>query len=213
LPYSVRLMRKEDVAQVSEIDREVFYSQWLSPNYQRELQNKLARYIVACDETKTAEAPAARPESLHRLLSRVRRWLKVGRLPDKESPIPRQPYIVGFAGLWVLADEAHITNIAVRKSYQRQGIGELLLIAAIDQAQELEASFITLEVRASNATAQRLYAKYGFTQVDIRHGYYLDNKEDALLMSTESITSDSFQSFLRQLKQAHSQKFGLTATS
>lgn len=213
MPYSVRLMRKEDVAQVSEIDREVFYSQLMSPNYQRELQNKLARYIVACDETKTAEVPASRTESLHRLMSRTRRWLKVGRFPGKEQPTSQQPYVVGFAGLWVLADEAHITNVAVRKRYQCQGIGELLLIAAIDQAQELEVSFITLEVRASNTTAQSLYAKYGFTQVGIRHGYYLDNKEDALLMSTESITSDSFLAHLRQLKQAHSQKWGLTATS
>ena len=209
MPYFVRPMRKEDITQVNEIDREAFYSQWPPPNYQRELQNQLARYVVACDETKMVEEPAAKPDPLSRLISRIRQWFQPDRLPAKEIPAPKQAYIVGFAGLWVMADEAHLTNIAVRKSHQRHGIGELLLIAAIDLAQELKGKFMTLEVRASNATAQSLYTKYGFAQVGIRHGYYLDNKEDALIMSTESLTSGSFQAHLGQLKQAHSRKWGM----
>ena len=103
--------------------------------------------------------------------SKTKRRFNPDRSPDtKPSPSIRQ-YIVGFAGIWVLADEAHITNIAVRQRYQLRGIGELLLISIIDLAKELKASIMTLEVRTSNIAAQNLYSKYGFTQVGIRRDY------------------------------------------
>ena len=101
-----------------------------------------------------------------------------------------------------MADEAHITNIAVRQKYQRRGLGELLIIATIDLAQELKASMMTLEVRASNTVAQSLYRKYGFVEVGVRRAYYVDNREDGIIMSTENITSESFQTRLRQLREA-----------
>lgn len=118
-------------------------------------------------------------------------------------------YIVGFAGLWMMADEAHITNIAVRQGYQRQGIGEHLLIAMISLAMEQNARTLTLEVRASNTAAQKLYHKYGFTQVNIRRSYYTDNREDALVMTVGDIAGAVFQKRLRQLEKAHSRKWGV----
>jgi len=205
-------MRKEDIGQVKEIDREVFPTQWPAPNYRRELQNPLARLIVAYDAAKTREEPEVKafPEKgISGLAAKLRRWLHLDRFFNNElSPSGRQ-YVLGFASIWVMADEAHLTNIAVRKHHQRQGIGELLLISIIDLAAELKANIITLEVRASNATAQSLYHKYGFTQTGVRHGYYTDNREDALLMSTESITTAPFQSRFQQLKRAHYRKFGM----
>ena len=208
--YSMRLMRQEDVAQVTAIDREAFYSQWPPPNYRQELQNRLARYIVACDETKIPEEIEEKPVKVHHsLVSRIMGWFNSERFFGDEVP-PGGQHIVGFAGIWVLADEAHITNIAVRKHYQRQGIGEMLLIAAIDLARKLKADTMTLEVRASNISAQNLYRKLGFTQVGLRRAYYTDNREDGVLMSTESINSDSFHSHLDQLKEAHSTKWGIT---
>ena len=110
---------------------------------------------------------------------------------------------------WVMADEAHITSIAVREAYRRQGLGELLVIPVIDLARELKARIVTLEVRASNTGAQNLYAKYGFTQVGVRRGYYIDDREDALVMSTQDITLATFQAHLEQLKQAYSRKWGI----
>ena len=110
-----------------------------------------------------------------------------------------------------MAGEAHITNIAVREQYRRQGIGELLLISLIDLAIELDAHLVTLEVRASNTTAQSLYSKYGFIQVGLRRGYYTDNREDGVLMSLENITSAPIQANLQQLKQAHAQTWGITS--
>ncbi len=208
MTYSIRSMRQEDLAQVITIDREAFPTQWPPPNYRQELQNRLASYIVVCDDTRTLTEPEVKPDGLSWLASRIKQWLNRNRsLDDDKFPADRQ-YIVGFAGIWVIADEAHLTNIAIRQQYQRQGIGELLLICTIDLAQELRASIMTLEVRASNLTAQNLYRKYGFTQVGIRHGYYLDNREDGILMSTESIASDTFQTRLQQLREALARKSG-----
>jgi ribosomal-protein-alanine N-acetyltransferase len=204
---SIRPMCKEDLAQVTEIDREAFPTQVPPPNYRQELQNQLARYIVACDDSVTIEEPESKPEGgLSRLISGIMRRFQRNRSRQDDSPPAKKQYIVGFSGIWVMADEAHITNIAVRQRYQRQGIGELLLIATIDLAREMKASIMTLEVRASNTAAQNLYNKYRFAQVGIRRGYYLDNREDGIIMSTESITLDSFQKRLQELRKALAQK-------
>jgi ribosomal-protein-alanine N-acetyltransferase len=208
----VRAMRKEDIPQVLEIDREAFPTLWPPPNYRRELENRLAHYIVACDEgegVEEAEVKATPPEGFSGLVSRLKQLFNHDRFFGNELTSSGRQYIFGFAGLWIMAGEAHITNIAVRERHRRQGIGELLLISLIDLSLELDASLVTLEVRASNITAQSLYSKYGFTWVGLRRGYYTDNREDAVLMSLENITSAPVQANLQQLKQAHSQKWGL----
>ena len=207
--YYVRMMRREDIAQIAEIDREAFPTQWPPANYRRELENRLAHYIVACDESKKAKVEAAPEKSFSGLAAKVRRLLnhnRFFRFSGNEVPPSSKEYIVGFAGIWIMVDEAHITNIAMRELYRRRGVGELLLISIIDLATELNVRFITLEVRASNTAAQSLYHKYGFTQVGFRRGYYTDNGESAILMTTENITLAPFQAQLQQLKQAHSKK-------
>jgi len=212
LGYYVRPMRREDVSQVNEIDREAFPTQWPPPNYNRELQNKLAHHIVACDENKMVREPEVKippAGSISGLVFRLTRLFRRGRFFGHGLLPAERQYILGFAGIWVLGDEAHITNIAVRNSCQRQGIGERLLIAIIDLAVKLSASVVTLEVRVSNTAAQKLYYKYGFTQVGLRHGYYTDNREDGLVMTTESIASTAFQARLQRLKQAYSTSYGI----
>ncbi len=204
-------MGKQDITQVTDIDREAFPTLWPPANYQRELQNRLAHYIVACDEEKTVEEPEvkASPEKgFPGLASRMRQLFNY-RFSSNELPPSGKEYIIGFTGFWIMADEAHITNIAVRELQRRQGIGELLLISTIDLAAELDARIIILEVRASNTDALGLYHKYGFTRTGLRHGYYTDNKEDAVLMAARNITSASFQARLQQLKQAHFRKWGI----
>ena len=205
MSYLLRSMRKEDIPQVTEIDREAFPNQWPPPNYQHELQNQLARYIVACDDSQTYTKPEA--EKRLSFVIRLIPWLR--RSPQHKPVTPSVPYIAGFAGIWVLAEEAHITNIAVRKSYQQRGIGELLLLALIDLAQELKATNMTLEVRASNTTAQNLYRKYGFLEVGVRKGYYIDNREDGIIMSTENIHTDSYRELLKQLREAYALRWGM----
>ncbi len=209
MTYSVRRMGKDDLVQVTKIDREVFPTQWPPANYRHELQNQLAHYIVACDDARTVEeSQPVPPNGLSKLISMIRHWFNRNRLPDSVLHTVKRQYVIGFSGIWVLANEAHITNLAVRQQHQRQGIGELLLISTIDLAKEHKASTMTLEVRTSNFAAQTLYNKYGFTQVDLRRGYYLDNREDAVIMSTDSITSHSYQARLQELREALTRKWG-----
>lgn len=201
-------MCKEDVAQVTEIDREAFPTQWPPINYQHELRSQLTHYIVAYDEEKSIVQPSVKapPEKDPTgLASRLRRLFSHNRSLSIELPPPDQRHITGFVGLWVLADEAHITSIAVREAFRRQGTGELLIISAIDLATKLKTRLVTLEARISNTAAQNLYSKYGFTQVGLRRAYYTDNREDAVVMTTPDITSGEFQTRFKQLKQAYYQ--------
>ena len=88
--------------------------------------------------------------------------------------------IVGFAGIWYSVDDAHITNIVVRKSYRNKGIGSLWLEKLIELAKPKTS--LTLEVNTKNEIAQKLYLKYGFKNLGIRKKYY-DGIEDAYIMT------------------------------
>ena len=93
-----------------------------------------------------------------------------------------EPQIVGYAGMWQLADEGHITNIAVKDGHRRKGIANRLLDRLDEIATQRELIGITLEVRASNLGAQNLYEQHGFVIEGRRKGYYSDNDEDAYIM-------------------------------
>ena len=99
-----------------------------------------------------------------------------------------------------MVDEAHISTIASNGDWRRRGVGELLLASLIDQATELGAHMVTLEVRVSNETAQALYRKYGMTVAGKRKHYYSDNGEDAFIMSTPTLTSAEYQRLMQELK-------------
>ncbi|MGB9814070.1 MAG: ribosomal protein S18-alanine N-acetyltransferase [Thermovenabulum sp.] len=90
--------------------------------------------------------------------------------------------IVGYGGMWIIFDEAHVTNVAVLPEYRGMGIGELIMRTLIDLAKKRGAIKMTLEVRKSNHIAQNLYTKLGFQPTGIRRGYYSDNNEDAIIM-------------------------------
>ncbi|HHU33461.1 MAG: ribosomal protein S18-alanine N-acetyltransferase [Zhaonellaceae bacterium] len=90
--------------------------------------------------------------------------------------------VVGYAGMWIIIDEAHITNIAVHPDFRGQKIAQTLLLKLMQEAMRLGAERITLEVRSSNRVAQYVYGKLGFYPVGIRKGYYTDTKEDAIIM-------------------------------
>ncbi len=108
--------------------------------------------------------------------------------------------IAGVIGLWMMADEAHVVTMAVRPTFQRQGMGGSLLISAIDLAVALNARMMTLEVRRSNTAAIALYKKYGFAEVGSRRGYYGADREDAVIMSTEELASADLRDILRRRK-------------
>lgn len=93
--------------------------------------------------------------------------------------------IVGYAGIWVILDEGHITNVGVHPDFQRQGIGQGLMEHLTICAVARGVTCMTLEVRVSNYGAQALYTKLGFAPSGIRKQYYQDDKEDALIMWRE----------------------------
>lgn len=91
--------------------------------------------------------------------------------------------IVGFGGIWVVFDEAHITNVAIASEHRQRGLGTLLMERLEAIAREKRALRILLEVRASNYPAQTMYTSLGFIPTGLRKEYYTDNSEDAILMT------------------------------
>lgn len=200
----VRRMQLADIPQVSDIERETFPPPWPATNFRRDLTvNTSTHYLVAYEEPSQGEhrlsgidnpTPDVRPQGpiLHTVRAAIARFLKGDPISEGQTE-----FIVGFAGVWFLSDEAHLAAIAVRSAFRQQGIGEHLLGGIIHLAIEHNAQLVTLEVRASNEPAQALYRKYGFVVVGVRPGYYSDNKEDAILMTVDGITSSSFQDDFR----------------
>ena len=143
--------------------------------------------------------------ALGRLMSGARRMVWRRRNP---SWLPGTELIAGFVGVWYIADEAHIVSIGVRTEYRGLGLGEALLITAMEQAIEREAIVVTLEVRVSNHVAQNLYKKYGFTERGVRKGYYSDNREDALIMTSEELADAGYRAQLQRLSAARADRWG-----
>ncbi len=197
--YIIRFMEYEDIPQVAQIDREAFPGEWVFRSqsaYKQDLDNPSIRYVVACKEKHV-------PESEGQAMPKVP-WFK--RLFSYGRRLNTSEDIVGFSGFWMLMREAHIIAIGVRNGYRRLGIGEGLLIATIELAQIVNANAVTLEVRASNEIAQELYRRYGFQVVGRRLKYYSSDGEDAIIMSTDSITSLPFQASFQQLKKDFAQR-------
>jgi ribosomal-protein-alanine N-acetyltransferase len=211
MPFGVRPMEERDVLQVGEIDREAFPTMWPPPSFHRELTNPLARYLVAWQPQAelSSPSPPLQMPFLRRLTRGVQALLADPGADPREAD--SKDFVVGFVGIWFLADEAHITSIAVRSAFRRQGIGELLLIAALEKAVQRRCRVATLEVRVSNAVAQSLYLKYGFKKTGIRKGYYTDNNEDACVMETDLLTAPGCQEQLEQLIEAHRHRWGESA--
>jgi ribosomal-protein-alanine N-acetyltransferase len=197
--YIIRPMEYEDIPQVVQIDREAFPGEWVFRSqsaYKQDLDNPSVRYIVACKKRDVSESGGQAMQKVPWF-----KWLfSYGRHLNTSEDI------VGFSGFWMMVGEAHIIAIGVRNGYRQLGIGEGLLIATIELAQILNANVVTLEVRASNMVAQELYRKYGFQVVGRRLKYYSSDGEDAIIMSTDNITSLPFQASLQQLKKAHAQR-------
>ncbi len=90
--------------------------------------------------------------------------------------------VAGYGGMWLILNEGHITNIAVREKYRGLGIGNRILEGLIYYCASKNIQNMTLEVRKSNIVAQNLYKKYKFVEYGVRPRYYADNNEDALIM-------------------------------
>ena len=110
----------------------------------------------------------------------------------------RAGLLVGYAGMMIIADEAHITNIAADPNRLRAGIGRRLLAELAWEARRRSCNALTLEVRLSNVAAQGLYHQFGFEPAGIRQRYY-ENVEDAIVMWCREIDTPEYAVRLRQL--------------
>jgi [ribosomal protein S18]-alanine N-acetyltransferase len=90
--------------------------------------------------------------------------------------------IIGYGGIWLVVDEAHVTTIAIEESLRGQGAGRRLMVELLTRAKKAGMECSTLEVRASNEPAIKLYEALGYETSARRKGYYPDNKEDAIVM-------------------------------
>ena len=107
--------------------------------------------------------------------------------------------VVGYAGLWFAAGEAHVTNVAVAASEQRRGVASALLVGLADEAIRRGCTAWTLEVRVSSTGAQELYRSFGFAPAGIRARYY-ENTEDAIVMWCHDIQSDAYATVLDSIR-------------
>ena len=111
--------------------------------------------------------------------------------------------VVGFGGLWLMVDEAHITTFSVHPEWRRQGIGRQLLLGLLELALRLPARRMTLEVRESNGAAQELYRSFGFEVAGRRERYYTDDHEDAIVMTTPDLDDPSMRRVLDAERARH----------
>jgi ribosomal-protein-alanine N-acetyltransferase len=192
----LRPMVDADIAQVLDIERDSFPSMWPQTAYKRELTNKIARYFVLA-EMRDDLPPL---QTTGGVWGTVRRVLGT---PTADEVSMSSEYLLGFIGVWLMVNEAHIVTVAVREECRRSGVGERLLIAAIELAQETDQEVVTLEVRASNEAAQAMYAKYGFDRAGLRKRYYTDDHEDAVIMTTPDIFLPSYKKLLASLREEH----------
>ena len=205
----LRRLRKEDITEVVEIEREAFSPMWVSSPFRRDLNNRRACYLVACIEPDDFEPPS--PVDA---IEVPRSWLSrlVGRLGfggDESAADVRDDFaIAGYVSVWYQGDEAHIVEIAVRETLRGNGIGELLLIGSLREAVAYGSHVMTLEARVSNFIAQRLYEKYSFKSVGIRKGYYSDNREDAVIMTTSPIHTEEYARVFRELQETWESRWG-----
>jgi len=209
----VRPMTLDDIAQVMEVEQQSFPTIWPPTAFKREIQqNRRGRYLVAVqrredgEESRNGAFPERDPRAsnIGRFVGGLRHILD----GDKTPPEERNELVVGFVGVWLMMEEAHIVTLAVRDDYRRRGVGELLLLTIIETARLAGQEVVTLECRVSNAVALRLYEKYGFQRVGIRSRYYSDDDEDAYALSVSDIGTASFERRFERLWNEHRQRRG-----
>ncbi|MFC4559365.1 ribosomal protein S18-alanine N-acetyltransferase [Virgibacillus kekensis] len=124
-------------------------------------------------EKATFETPWSRDIFVQELVSNRHAYYYVVEIDGR---------VIGYAGMWLVIDDAQITNIAIKPAYRGNKLGGKLFLYTIEQAIRMGTKRLSLEVRESNVVAQRMYRKFGLVPGGLRKNYYTDNQEDAIVM-------------------------------
>lgn len=167
---TIRQATAADAEAIYEIETLCFTDPWSLKSIRFEMEeNPAAFYVVAQVDGNATDGSEDGAE--------VR-----GNATDTEAADGNTGLVIGYAGLWWIHDEGHITNVAVRPGYRNRRIGSHIIEALLEYTEGEGINSYTLEVRKSNDAARALYEKYGFTVEGVRKEYYRDNKEDAYIM-------------------------------
>lgn len=208
--YILEPMTLEDIDEVSLVERKCFTNAWPAAAYRRELRDNRQNYYIVLRDDPEAEPHGDLPVQFGAASRRHGRFAfwPLGRRDVQK----KAPPIIGFAGMWHVLDEAHVTTIGVDPAMQGHGLGELLFLTLMDEAIQRQATWLTLEVRVSNYGAQQLYRKYGFSIQGKRARYYTDNNEDAYIMWSESFKNTEYLSLIERLRRRLHHKLSFLPT-
>lgn len=168
----------QQVSDAVELDRRCLGGLWTHDGYQREIHSPNSDLLV----------------------------LQQVQQQQRDDEAQNSSALIGLACAWAIADEAHITLLAVDPTYRQQGLGQVLLYTLLVLAWRRGLAWATLEVRISNQTAIALYQKFGFESVGQRRGYYQDTGEDALILWRKGLQRPEFEDTLRQWQHQLSQR-------
>ncbi len=192
LPFRIEPMTLADIPEVIAVERASYSLAWPAKAYDYELQkNDLAHYFVL----RLLPLPSS-------ILPPNQQISQLTNQPTNQPPPP----VIGLGGFWLMADEIHISTIAVQPIWRGLGLGEWLLVKLLVEGQALGATVATLEVRPSNRAALALYRKYSFQEVGRRAHYYNDNGEDALILTTPNLRLPDYQARFQQRQAALDQR-------
>ncbi|MBX3071525.1 MAG: ribosomal protein S18-alanine N-acetyltransferase [Thermomicrobiales bacterium] len=203
--YFIEAMTESDVPEVSRLERRCFTNPWPQSAYRRELRKPHQNCYLVLRGSSADDSENGR-EGL--VLSLGGRLGRLGRVRRSDRGAAGQPPIVGFAGFWHVFDEAHITTIGIDPGLRGRALGELMLVALIEEALGRGAGYLSLEVRVSNHVAMRLYEKYGFQIKGTRPRYYVDDGEDAYVMWSPPIRTESFRALLDARRETLQTRIG-----
>lgn len=202
MTFYIQEMHPDDVPDVSRVERLCFSNPWPQSAYRRELRNPRNNHYIVLRERQEQSFNGVDHEGEQRGRFPLLPFRR--RSPDERGSDP----IVGFAGMWILFDEAHITTIGVHPDYRGLGLGEYLIVELFVEAMKRGAEMMTLEVRVSNDSAQALYQKYGFTRQGLRRRYYSDNGEDAYIMWSPRMREPEYARHFQELRDALNERLG-----
>ena len=175
----IKHLAPEHLPSAVELDQLCFGGIWAIEGYRRELDSPNSDLLGLWTwETDDCESGQNRAGTHH------------------PPPLQVPPMLIGIGCLWAILEEAHIIMLAIHPQFQRQGLGQALLLALLKSAHDRQLERSTLEVRDSNLAAVCLYKKFGFKEAGRRKRYYEDTGEDALVMWRSGLEKPEFQRYL-----------------